>query len=135
MNNYPFEIHEIASKVDRLAFKQVHTWDALQMVGLPLAYLDEMLLRRAAGAIAHEFVGKVLKHMSIQRSDEPEGRVLRVNVVALSYDELLELLYQAYAEGQSDGMNRRITKDQWDSVCNELGGKPSAIPPIGDSDD
>lgn len=126
MNNCPFEIYKIASKADRLAFKQVHAWEALQMLNLQPAYLDETLPRRAADAIAHEFVGKVLKHMSIQRSNEPEGRVLRVNVVTLSYDELLELLYQAYAEGQSDGMNRRITKDQWDSVCNGLGGKPCA---------
>lgn len=100
--NYPFEILDLASKVDRLAFKQTRTWAKLAQMNLPPEILDETLYRHAAEAIAHEFAGKVLKHMHILRYDAPEGRVLRLDSVALRYDELLELLYRAYTDGQSN---------------------------------
>jgi hypothetical protein len=99
---YPFEIRDLASQVDRLAFKRTHTWAALGEMNLPPEHLDEMLYRRAADAIAREFAGKVLRHRHILRYDEPQGRVLRFDSVALRYDELLELLYRAYVAGQSN---------------------------------
>lgn len=103
---YPYEVHAIAEKVQRFGFKQVTSWENMLKFNLPEPYHLDMLYRQAADAIAHEFAGQVLKHMALQESREPEGHVLKVDAVALRYDQLLEVLYKAYAAGQSDGMNR-----------------------------
>jgi len=42
--------------------------------------------------------------------------------VALSWPELLELLYRAFAEGQSAGMRRTSTINNWIDEAKE--GKP-----------
>lgn len=109
MSNYPHVIRAIASKVERLSFKQVKDWDAIAQLSVSSDRMEEMLLHRAADAIAHEFAGQVLKHGRIMKYGEPEGLVLRLDAVALRFDELLELLYRAYAEGQSDGINRSVS--------------------------
>lgn len=104
--NYPFELRELARTVDRMSYSETRSWAELMQINLPANHLDEMLYRRAADAIAHEFAGKVLRHGHITRYEEPDGRVLRFDAVALRYDELLDLLYRAYAAGQTDGMKR-----------------------------
>lgn len=103
---YPYEVYAIAEKVERHGFKQVTSWSNMMQFNLPKDHHLDMLYRRAADAIAHEFAGQVLKHMAFQESREPEGHVLKVDTVALRYDELLEVLYKAYAAGQSNGINR-----------------------------
>lgn len=108
MNNfkhYPIAVRDIASKVDRLSYRQTKSWDSIRQMHENLD-LDELLSRKAADAIAHEFAGNVLKHATIVRWDEPEGLVMRVDAVALRYDELLQLLYAAYLEGQTEVRRR-----------------------------
>lgn len=106
--NYPFEVRDIASKVERYTYQDMQTWTSLMQINLPIDHLHELTHRRAADRIAHEFAGKVLKHMYVSVRDEPEGRALRFEAFALRYDELLNLLYQAYGAGQSEGMKRRL---------------------------
>lgn len=106
--DYPPAIRQLANKADMYHYKQVTTWQEIAQRNLPDDYFQEFLFRRAADAIAHEFAKKVYNHTYIQRYEAPEGVVLKLDAVALSYRELVELLYQAYAEGQSDGMRRNF---------------------------
>jgi hypothetical protein len=106
--DYPPAIRQLANKADMYHYKQVTTWQEIAQRNLPDDYFQEFLFRRAADAIAHEFAKKVYNHTYIQRYEAPEGVVLKLDAVALSYRELVELLYQAYAEGQSDGMSRNF---------------------------
>lgn len=109
MSNYPAEIREIASKVERLGFKQVTTWESVaRMRAFDQEHLEHTIRNKAATAFSHEFTGLLLKHTRFIREEAPEGIVVRADAIALRYDELMELLYRAYTEGQSDGMKRSI---------------------------
>jgi hypothetical protein len=109
MSNYPASIREIASKVERLGFRQVTSWQSVaQMIGYDQEHLEHTMRNKAATAFAHEFTKLLLKHTRFIREETPEGIVVRADAIALRYDELIELLYRAYAEGQSDGMKRSI---------------------------
>lgn len=105
MKNYPISVLEMGGKVRRYNYKNVIGYSDLAQK-YPQQLELEFLQRQAATKIAHEFVAEVLRGGYIQHSDEPEGRVLKFTAIALRYDELLDLLYQAFVEGQTDGMRR-----------------------------
>jgi len=104
--DYPPVIREIANGLEMYHYQHTVSWAEMAQ-RVHDGYFQEFLFRKAADAIAHEFAGKVLEHTYIQRYEHPEGQVLRLDAVALTYRELLEVLYRAYAEGQTDGMKRR----------------------------
>ena len=106
--DYPPVVRQLANKADMYHYKQITTWKEIAQRKVPDDYFQEFLFRRAADAIAHEFTKKVYNHTYIQHYEAPEGVVLKLDAVALTYRELLDLLYQAYAEGQSDGMRRNF---------------------------
>jgi hypothetical protein len=104
LKNYPYPVLELAAKTQRLSYSQTQSWNSLQQ--LPQEYASAIIYQQAASAIAREFVEHVTKHMLISHRDTPVGRVTEFEAVALSYTELVELLYRAYAEGETSGMKR-----------------------------
>jgi hypothetical protein len=105
--NYPYPVLELAAKTPRLSYLQTQTWTSLSQ--LPQDYADYIIYQQAAGAIARKFTEHVAKHMLIKTRDTPTERVTEFEAIALSYTELVELLYRAYVEGQTDGMKRTNT--------------------------
>lgn len=101
--NYPPKIYEVAQKAPMYKLETVTSWEELQK------NKDEMLehtYRQAAYKISNEFARTISEHLSRSGTSEPYGYTVRFSSVALRYDELLELLYTAYREGQTDGMRR-----------------------------
>lgn len=116
MTQYPIEVLRIAAGVDRLGVRIVNSWDTIYLQRnylAPSSAKDEPAIKfemrtRAADLIAHKFAGHVLRHSLTQFDEEPEGLAIKMDCHALSRAELMQLLYQAFAEGQADGMKRNI---------------------------
>ncbi len=104
MSNYPIPVMKIASDAPLMQWQQVHTWHSLYQMHFRPDELMGMLSRQAATAITNKFVDDVLKREHIEVRDEPEGKVFRFTCVALRYDQLREMLYAAYIEGQNDAL-------------------------------
>jgi hypothetical protein len=108
--NYPIEVRKIAAEVPLFHYNQLNTWQSLyQGREIDESEAKRRMVFKAADQIVHKFVGQLIDRAQIKTFEEPEGVAVRVTCVALSYDELCNLLYRAYAEGQSDGMRRNIT--------------------------
>lgn len=107
MNSYPIEVRKIAAEVPLFHYNHLNTWQSLyQHRETDEARIKLEMVRKAADQIVHKFVGHLIDRACIRTFEEPEGVAVRVTCVALSYDELVNLLYRAYAEGQSNGMRR-----------------------------
>lgn len=107
--NYPIEVRKIAAEVPLFHYSQMETWQSLYQRREDENEIKRRLVIKAADQIVHKFVGQMMDRAAIKSFDEPEGKVVKVTCVALSYDELCNLLYRAYSEGQSDGMRRNVT--------------------------
>jgi hypothetical protein len=104
--NYPAKVREIASKAPLYNLSTKTSWTE---ISAETRTDDDVLYhvhRDAAYKIANEFARNVSEHMTKYSSSEPDGYTIRFSSVALRYDELMELLYTAYREGQTDGMRR-----------------------------
>ena len=97
---FPPAIRKIALSRPRLSYRQTTAWDTVLRRAREEG-LRENLVRVAADAIAHEFAGHVLKEGRIEQYETPEGLEIKVEAYALRYDQLIEMLYAAYREGQS----------------------------------
>jgi len=106
---YPIEVRKIAAEVPLFYYKQIDTWQSLCQSHEEPTERKRRLVFKAADQIVHKFVGQLIDSAQIKTFEEPEGLEVRVCCVALSYDELVNLLYRAYAEGQSDGTRRSVT--------------------------
>lgn len=103
---YPIPIMKLAAEVPKLYYKNMQSWQELYQLREHPDETTQRLTHKAADRIAHEFVSHVMKKMEIKTYDEAEGRVTRFICVAMSHQELADLLYRAYVEGQSDGLKR-----------------------------
>ena len=114
MTQYPIEVLRIAAAVERLGVRIVNTWDQIYLQRnylAPSSAKDEAPIKfemrtRAADMIAHKFAGHVLRHSLTRFDEEPEGLAIKMDCHALSRDEMLQVLLQAFAEGQRNGMDR-----------------------------
>jgi hypothetical protein len=97
---------KIAADAPLMQWQQTHSWQSLYQMHYRPDDLMGMLARQAADAITQQFVADVLKREKIEVRDDPEGKVMRFTCVALRYDQLVELLYAAYREGQSEAVRR-----------------------------
>jgi hypothetical protein len=104
--NYPAKVREIASKAPIFNLNTKISWTE---ISAETRTSDDVLYhihRDAAYKIANEFAHNISEHIEKYSSSEPDGYTIRFSSVALRYDELMELLYTAYREGQTDG--RRV---------------------------
>jgi hypothetical protein len=106
MMSVPYVIRELASKAPTYSVEQKTSYRELASMRCSDGDVMEMLLQRATSQIAREFSAKLYKHLTLTRREEPDGHVISAHAVALRHDELVELLYAAYREGQTDGMRR-----------------------------
>ena len=109
---YPQEVYELAQAAKLYQHKQTTSWQqmyGLRYVGDP----QEHITRTAAHQITQEFVQHVQQHYQIQTQETPQGVETSFAAVALSWPELLELLYRAFAEGQSAGLRRTSMINNW----------------------
>lgn len=104
--SYPIPVMKLAAEVPKLYYKNMESWQELYQRQEHPEETNRRLTHKAADRIAHEFVAHVMKKMEIQAYDDPDGRVTRFVCVAMSHQELADLLYRAYVEGQSDGIKR-----------------------------
>jgi len=109
--NYPIEVRKIAAEVPLFQYNQINTWQSLYQSRDSEDEIKRQLILKAADQICHKFVGQLMDRAQIKTYNEPEGMATKVTCVALSYDELVNLLYRAYADGQSDGMRRNFKVD------------------------
>lgn len=109
---YPTEVYELAKTAKLYQHHNTTSWQ--QVYGLKyVGDLQEYVVRTAAYKITQEFVHNVVKHHQIQTQETPDGVETSFTAVALSWPELLELLYRAFAEGQSNGMRRTSMINNW----------------------
>ncbi len=106
---YPIEVRKIAAEVPLFHYNQMDTWQSLYQSREDDNERKRRLAIKAADQIVHKFVGQLLDRAHIKTYEEPEGLAVRVSCVALSYEELVNLLYRAFAEGQTNGMRRSVT--------------------------
>lgn len=99
---YPPAIRNIALKHPRLSYRHVTTWTHILSRAYRGPDAREELRRIAADAVAHEFVGRVLSAGRFEQCETPEGFEIKLDAYALRYDQLIDLLYEAYREGQSE---------------------------------
>lgn len=104
--SHPIAVMKLAAEVPKLYYSNMESWQELYQRNEHPDETTRRLTYKAADRIAHEFVSHVMKKMDIKSYDEADGRVTRFICVAMSQQELVELLYRAYAEGQSDGLKR-----------------------------
>lgn len=104
--SYPIPVMKIAAEVNRFNYKQMETWQALYQRHENIDEFKTRLIYKAADQICHGFVSNVLQAGEVKIYDDPEGKVINFSCVALTQKQLCDLLYQAYAEGQSDGFKR-----------------------------
>lgn len=109
---YPQEVYQLAQAAKLYQLQQTNSWQMLYKLG-HVRNLQEHITRTAAHQITQEFVQHVQQHHQIQTKETPDGLVTEFAAVALSWPELLELLYRAFAEGQSNGMRRTSTINNW----------------------
>jgi hypothetical protein len=101
--NYPAKVREIASKAPLYHLNTKTSWTQILAETKTVNDVLYYVHRDAANKIANEFARNISEHMSKYSSSEPDGYTIRFSSVALRYDELMELLYTAYREGQTDG--------------------------------
>lgn len=104
--SYPIPVMKLAAEVPKLYYRQVESWQELYQRQEHPSDSKRRLTYLAADRIYQEFVKHVLEKMEIKSYDEAEGRETRFICVAMTNYELTELVYRAYAEGQSDGLKR-----------------------------
>jgi len=109
--SYPIEIKKIAAEAPLFQYNQTDTWQSLYQSRDSEDEIKQRLIFRAADQICHKFVGQLMKCAQIKTSHEPDGMATKVTCIALTYDELMDLLYRAYTDGQSDGMRRNFKVD------------------------
>lgn len=109
MSAYPYTLRPIALKAPRLKFEQHTSWQALaRSDGL----VTEFVMNTATRALASEFAYRVAHSHEIHRSENEDGVTMHVTCYALTYRELMDLLYDAYTEGQRDAMLRAPLHDR-----------------------
>jgi hypothetical protein len=104
--NYPAKIYEIATKAPLYKYETKTNWTQIVAESRSTEDVLHHVHRDAAYKITSEFVRNIHEHMTKYSQSEPDGYTVRFSSVALRYDELLELIYTAYREGQTDGMRR-----------------------------
>jgi len=104
--NYPAKVYEIATKAPLYKCQTTTSWTQISAETRTSDDVLHYVHRDAAYKIANEFVRNISEHIAKQSYSEPEGYTIRFSSVALRYDELLELIYTAYREGQTDGMRK-----------------------------
>jgi len=109
---YPQPVYQIARGIKLYEHHNTNSWQ--MMYGLKYAGdPQEHITRTAAHHITQEFVQHVMAHHQIETRETPQGLETRFAAVALSWPELLELLYRAFAEGHTEGMRRTNQINQW----------------------
>lgn len=101
--NYPAKVREIASKAPMFKVETRTSWELMVQMGEDAMF---HVHNDASRKIAQDFVKNIHEHLTKSSQSEPDGYTVRFSSVALRYDELMELLYTAYREGQTDGMRR-----------------------------
>lgn len=104
--NYPIPVMKIAADAPLLYYKHVETWQSLYQRYDGPGEIAHRLTMSAAKEISNRFVSDVLKREEIKSTDTPEGKEIRFACVALTHRQLVDLLYHAYREGQTDAMRR-----------------------------
>lgn len=104
----PPSIRKIASEVPALNHHQVVSWNAAVDSRLSATAFLEHTVRSACDHLAHALVDHLVKKSQITMREEHEGIVTKVKVMALTYDEMIELLYKAYLQGRDDKRDMSI---------------------------
>lgn len=103
---YPIPVMKIAADAPLFHYSHMETWQSLYQMQLDHENLTSLLARKAATEITNRFMMDVLRRERIEMVDDPDGKRIRFTCVALRQDQLLDLLYAAYREGQSDAIKR-----------------------------
>lgn len=93
----PMPVRELAARVPRLRSSHVTTWEALAHRFGEGA--QEEARRIAATRIAREFADTVRKDGAWRMSQDAEGKVISVEAYCLTYDQLVELMTDAFNAG------------------------------------
>lgn len=104
----PPSIHKIASEVPVFNHHKVVSWNAYADSRLGATAFIEHIVRSACDHLAHALVDHLVKKSQITMSEEHEVIVTKVKVIALTYDEMIELLYKAYLQGRDDKRDMSI---------------------------
>ena len=92
----------IAKNVPVFSIEHTTPWDELNRLKLTKEELREIIRDDSAKAIARGFAEKVKQHLTDRTHDELRGKITRFDCIAMTYDELMEVLFQAYCQGVRD---------------------------------
>lgn len=106
----PPSVRMIASSAPALNFQQITTWEAIYQGRFSPEDLRHMIMRKAASELSQRLVDDIIKKSKIEVTEEANGLATRVSVVSMTYDDLVELLYRAYRDGQTE---RQDMTAQW----------------------
>lgn len=102
--SHPPALRKLAADAPLFRFVETTTWQAIvERGGYGFDAQDrmrDMAYRTAAAAITSKFMADVMKRMAIEQRDTADGREVSFTCCALRYDQLMDLLYAAYVEGQ-----------------------------------
>lgn len=107
MDNRELEIREIAREIPHLRI--THMIGYTDQLRHSVINVREAARRAAVQQLAQKFAQHVAEHSYFETHNDVDGTVTSITCYAMTYDELLDTLRQAYEAGFSCG--RRAYKD------------------------
>ena len=105
MSNYPLSIRTLTKKARLLQVSVKADWQSMynSMQGQERAEAD--LKHQLCQELSREFTRAAFENCYFKRQEGAEGVTYKLEAYALTYDELMMLMYQAYCEGQTERGN------------------------------
>lgn len=124
---YPPALRALASKQPVVRVKLTADWDsvAMQSRSYSSGEVERRFASKAADKLAHDLAGHFLARKQFRFIEDLEGIHVKADIHAFSHDELLELLYQTFREGQTYAMQYgpKIvpSEEVFLKACQEMG--------------
>lgn len=127
MANYPLSVRKLTKHARLVEANVKADWQSMydQMQGQERA--EAALKHQLCQALSRDFTRAVFENCHFKRQEGAEGITYSVESYALTYDELMMLLYHAYCEGQTERGNlTHLLQDDYDrfaAIAKAEGGE------------
>ena len=122
MSNYPLSIRKLTKNARLLQVSVKADWQSMYnaMQGQERAEAD--LKHQLCQALSHEFTRAVFENCYFKRQEGAECVTYSLEAYALTYDELMMIMYHAYREGQTErGSITHLLNDDYDRLAKAKG--------------
>lgn len=122
MSNYPLSIRKLTKNARLLQVSVKADWQSMydEMKGQERVEAD--LKYQLCQALSREFTRAVFENCYFNRQEGADGLTFNLEAYALTYDELMMIMYHAYCEGQTERGNlSHLLSDDYDRLAKAKG--------------